>query len=221
MFNMFEWWCERFNPGPVATVQYGRGSTSGLPGILIVLKFLILCGLAGWGVVWVALEVLPGWFKGEHYPRAVAGWVAIIMAYLGLGYIVRPQVPMDNIGWFGGLMNHPFRISDDWNRFVLLIVVLLYPGRIVAESIVDLWDLAFATITPPPPTYGDDADNPPEHDVPAVEDWEDDPFEQYLPEDHPTRRPAKSEPSTGALLGLFLAVLGISFGLAYWWLMGR
>ena len=45
---------------------------------------------------------------------------------------------MDNIGWLGGLMDHPFRYSDDINRGLLGLKLILMPGRLIAESVVDM-----------------------------------------------------------------------------------
>ena len=45
---------------------------------------------------------------------------------------------MNNLGWAGGLFNKPFRISEDVNRFLLFLKIVLLPGRFVAESCVDV-----------------------------------------------------------------------------------
>ena len=37
---------------------------------------------------------------------------------------------------------HPFRISDDTNRFLLFLAIVLIPGRLLAIGVVDLF-LAF------------------------------------------------------------------------------
>jgi hypothetical protein len=64
--------------------------------------------------------------------RTVAGTAALLAAYSLLGYFVRPDPDMGNIG------HHPFRVSDGENRLLLLMALLLFPGRLVAETIVDL-----------------------------------------------------------------------------------
>jgi hypothetical protein len=58
--------------------------------------------------------------------------------YLVIAYFVRPKPDYDNLGYFGGLINKPFDYTDDWNRFLLNLKILLLPGVIVSEIIVDL-----------------------------------------------------------------------------------
>jgi hypothetical protein len=38
----------------------------------------------------------------------------------------------------GGLVNHPFRYSDNINRFLLLLRVALAPGRWIVAALLDL-----------------------------------------------------------------------------------
>jgi hypothetical protein len=59
--------------------------------------------------------------------------------YLGIGYVFRPRPNLENMGWFGGLMDNPFRLSDGHNRFLVWLFVLFLPGRFVSTSIVDLF----------------------------------------------------------------------------------
>jgi len=42
------------------------------------------------------------------------------------------------VGWLGGLVDHPFRYSDDVNRILLFLLVILLPGRFLSETFVDL-----------------------------------------------------------------------------------
>jgi hypothetical protein len=48
---------------------------------------------------------------------------------------------MENLGLLGGAFDHPFRYWDDLNRQLLLLLILLWPGRFIAESIVDTFVL--------------------------------------------------------------------------------
>ena len=59
--------------------------------------------------------------------------------YLALGYVFRPRPNFENLGWFGGLMDNPFRVSDGYNRFLVLLLVLFSPARFLSTSIVDLF----------------------------------------------------------------------------------
>ena len=67
----------------------------------------------------------------------VGGFVGLTI-YLGLGYMFRPKPDFENLGWFGGLMDNPFRFSDGLNRFLLSLLVLLLPARFVSTSLADM-----------------------------------------------------------------------------------
>lgn len=44
---------------------------------------------------------------------------------------------MDLFEWLGGLIDHPFRYSDDINRLLIFLSLLLLPGRMVAMGLID------------------------------------------------------------------------------------
>lgn len=78
-------------------------------------------------------------------------WPALLHAGIGclglgiycvLAYFLRPRPNHDNLGIAGGLVDHPFRYSDNINRQLVSLVVVLWPGRYLAESLVDGWRLA-------------------------------------------------------------------------------
>ena len=47
---------------------------------------------------------------------------------------------MDDLGWFGGLLNDPFRYRDNINRQLLFLQIVLLPGRLLAEGMMWLKD---------------------------------------------------------------------------------
>jgi len=102
---------------------------------VVLTRFLIAGGVlgAGYGLLFSRL-VRPS-------AAAILWPIGLGLAYLVLGYVVRPQANTNNLGlWFGRwgtLHNHPFRLSDDVNRLLLAMAVLLWPGRFIAESLVD------------------------------------------------------------------------------------
>lgn len=91
----------------------------------------------------VALTLVGGALAAVLLTRAFA-WttlgitVGALVAYLLLAHFVRPRPDHDNLGWMGGMFDHPFRYSDDINRFLLLLQIVLLPGAFVSESLVDL-----------------------------------------------------------------------------------
>jgi hypothetical protein len=59
------------------------------------------------------------------------------MAYLIVGFLFQPQPDTDDMGWLGGLVNNPLRITDDINRFLYILKILLLPGRLMARAILN------------------------------------------------------------------------------------
>ena len=59
--------------------------------------------------------------------------------YLLTAYIFRPKPDMNNLGYLGGFINKPFDYSDDINRFLLFLKIILYPGVLISETIKDIY----------------------------------------------------------------------------------
>ena len=120
-----------FQPKPIGTVNTGARKRDMRSKIDILVPFVIsvlLLGLWSYFILWWTLR--PG--------SSLIARILVTAIYLALGYFVHPEADTDNLGWFGGLMNNPFRFSDDINRFLLFLMILLWPGRFVSESIVDM-----------------------------------------------------------------------------------
>ena len=83
----------------------------------------VLLGLAEWGIVASGYPVL---------------WNIVMLAYLAIAYNVNANPRMDRLGLLGGLVDHPFRYTDDINRTMLFLKVVLFPGKIVATFVMDL-----------------------------------------------------------------------------------
>ena len=128
---MLEWFGERFNPGDVGEVTFGGGEISKREKAVVVIRLI------------VALTMLGGWFWLLANPFGVESlkwWAisgALTIMYLVIAWHVRPEPDMDNLGWGGGLFDHPFRWSDDFNRTLLWLRILLWPGLFTAESLLD------------------------------------------------------------------------------------
>ena len=63
------------------------------------------------------------------------------MVYLMVAFLIQPEPDTDDMGWFGGLINNPFRITDNFNRFLLFLKILLLPGRLIAQAILNFMAL--------------------------------------------------------------------------------
>ncbi len=64
--------------------------------------------------------------------------LGIVIIYLCAGFALHPEPDDDDLGWWGGLVDNPFRYSDNANRLLLLLYLALLPARFVAEALVDL-----------------------------------------------------------------------------------
>ena len=129
--SMFEWLGESYNPGSVGRVDVG-GRTRGNRSRIDVL----VC----FGLTVLFLGFLIYFVLGISEVRSAAGLVGSVLVtviYLFLGYTVHPTPDTSNVGWLGGLCDHPFRYSDDINRFLIFFTILLWPGRFFSESLVD------------------------------------------------------------------------------------
>lgn len=126
---MFEWIGEAINPGPVGDFE-GRP-----PGVVRHRIVSFVMGLIGWTLLGVWIFFLWKWTGAKHVQWFAGGLIATFF-YLLAGYFIMPRPNFDNIGWFG-LFDNPFRYSDDLNRMLLSIRILLMPGRLWAMAMVN------------------------------------------------------------------------------------
>lgn len=63
------------------------------------------------------------------------------MLFFYISYYIVPKPDYSNVGWFGGLVDNPFRYSDDLNRILILFMVILYPGRFLAQTMIQAFYL--------------------------------------------------------------------------------
>lgn len=61
----------------------------------------------------------------------------LLAAYLAIAHWCEPRPARDNVGFLGGLVDHPFRLSDDANRLLGMLQGILWPGRFVTVSLRD------------------------------------------------------------------------------------
>lgn len=137
--SLFEWFGESYNPGEMGGIRVERGSGSDQSRGVVMLCFVIAMALIAGG----AFAIFH--FGGELWQQQMLLIGSAFAVYLLLAYFLRPEPDMDNVGWLGGLMDHPFRYSDDVNRFLLFLQIALLPGRFIAQSMVNfvvlLWHI--------------------------------------------------------------------------------
>lgn len=124
---LFEWLIERRNPGSTGSID------SGAPGPApYATGVILLRGAIGLAMMLVALYFL--W-------RSHTGWggATLFAIYLVLAYLFDVQPDYTNMGMMGGLIDHPFRYSDDMNRGLAVMRLLLWPGRFAVASVRDVF----------------------------------------------------------------------------------
>jgi len=128
--SLFEWFCERKKLGPMGTVGLGSKKLAQRSNGLILLRFIIAISLIGYFYYIIASSFLGG-------TLSVYVMITVFLTfYCIVAYFIRPEPDLSNMGWAGGLINNPFKITDNWNRKLMLFKILLMPGVFITGSIV-------------------------------------------------------------------------------------
>jgi len=107
--------------GSIETIKH-KNEISLTP--IIITKGIIgigLLGLSEWGIMVSGYPVLLN---------------ILLIIYLVIAYNVDPKPRMDKLGLLGGLVDHPFKYTDDINRTMLFFKIILFPGKIIGTSII-------------------------------------------------------------------------------------
>lgn len=123
--GLFELIGEWMSPGPVGSLGVGPAPPRQRPAWMRIAH-------VGMSAILLALLLA---FIG--LPHGLAGTLGCL-AYIVAGTFLQPQPDYSNIGWLGGLIDHPFRLSDDVNRFLVFLRVVLWPGGLIGSGFVDL-----------------------------------------------------------------------------------
>jgi hypothetical protein len=139
--SLFEWFGESYNPGKIGSIEMGRKRPPRPSPWLVMVCFVGSCSALAFYAhfIWNIVEV-----RSERGLLAVG---CFTLLYLIAGYLVHPKPDYDNMGWLGGIFDAPFRYSDDINRLLLLLMIVLLPGRFISESIVGCLEML---LSPPP-----------------------------------------------------------------------
>ena len=117
--SLFEWFSERYNTGPVGDINDEEDSWE--PKNKFTVWFLILLGIALLGFfVWSISQTDHLW-----------QWTLAFLVYLLISRFASPRPDHTNMGWARGLLDNPFRISDDHNRLLLFFAFALIPGKLI------------------------------------------------------------------------------------------
>lgn len=131
--NLFEWLFERGNYHEVGDLKSTSEVEEAQPSRFRFWTTLIIGQTAFWYII--------DWAKQEEFIPNKTIWFIVFGVYLFLALIMRPEPKYSNMGWLNGLIDNPFRITDDYNRTLFLLLIILYPGRIITESLIYLVQL--------------------------------------------------------------------------------
>lgn len=100
----------------------------------------------GWGIS-ATLITLGIYYKGVFEGMTLQNWqertpfFVVISVYIFASFWISVKPNYENVGWFGGLINHPFRISDNFNRSLIFLQIILLPGKLLSQGMVIFWKL--------------------------------------------------------------------------------
>ncbi|QMW01140.1 hypothetical protein [Spirosoma foliorum] len=134
--SFLEWFLEPTNPGPVGKIEVNAPEPDDDEPPkkwwvwLTIAIGLILVGIS---LYWVFYNLLYAGAK----PVLIKLCCLALYVLISQSLTVTPDY--SNIGWLGGLVDNPFRISDDYNRWLIYIQAILVPGKLIAYSLVMSW----------------------------------------------------------------------------------
>jgi len=130
--GLIEFIGESMKPGKIGTVDTDKGKKEKRIGILIVKTILSIA------IVAVLYYLI---FGISFYLKESLIFAVVITVYSIMGYYILPKPDYSNVGWFGGVFDNPFKISDDVNRMMIFVMLILMPGRLISTTAVSWIDL--------------------------------------------------------------------------------
>jgi hypothetical protein len=113
--------------------EYFRGRR---PAWLVLVKILGVLAMVAVGFA-IALPTFKEQAPQFAQWKAIVAVSATMIFYTAIAYFIRPEANGDNLGWLGGGMNDPTQYSDNINRYLWKLHMLLGPGRFTAETLLD------------------------------------------------------------------------------------
>ncbi len=125
--GIFEILGEITKPGPIGSVKFDDKTTETISVWRGVLAIILLGGF----------EYFLIWKNRDSLTVEEILIIHIVLAfYLIVSYFVNIKPDTSNMGWVPFLINHPFRYSDNINRFLYTLSALFVPGKIISHSVV-------------------------------------------------------------------------------------
>ncbi|MBD3724786.1 MAG: hypothetical protein IE891_08420 [Flavobacteriaceae bacterium] len=128
--SLFEWLGEYFNPKNIGEITKETPPRVNKPKFKIYIHFVIsILLIIGYYYLWLNNDT-------NFNLKKIIIITILLIVYLSITYNYKVKPDYNNIGLFGTPIDHPFRISDDINRFLIFFEIFLFPGRYISTSIV-------------------------------------------------------------------------------------
>lgn len=128
--GLLEFLLEKRNPGKIGDIKKNNQPIKYVSLTSLIIK-LIVCISIVFGLFYITV------LNNLNFINTVT-FILILFIYCFISYKFIPQPDATNVGLLGGLIDHPFRISDDFNRMLIVLLVLLYPGRFISTTIIQI-----------------------------------------------------------------------------------
>ncbi|MDX2415480.1 MAG: hypothetical protein QNK33_09850 [Bacteroidales bacterium] len=129
--SLFEWFGESYFPGEMGSIKKRRYENRDVPRYLVLLNSLISVGIIAGFYYLVS-------YRSEGISLQTCLIIsAVFVVYCIIAFFVNPKPDYKNIGIGRTPINHPFRISDDINRFLIIMKAMLWPGFYIVRSLIE------------------------------------------------------------------------------------
>ncbi|MBL7814545.1 MAG: hypothetical protein JNL70_06030 [Saprospiraceae bacterium] len=131
--SVIEWLWEAKKTHPTGSVKVRENK----PNEPINFLILILGQICFWVCVYYIFEFSKQDLQAVKIKYVIVG-LGFFLVYLLIGYIFDAKPRYDNIGLLGGMIDHPFRYSDDFNRTLIFLKVIYYPAYLMVQSFFEI-----------------------------------------------------------------------------------
>lgn len=133
LISLLELFAERRKRHPLGTIDTAPAVRRQGSKPLVLFRGLLALALL---VLAVTIVLLADSSAGER-----VAWLLLLVLYLAIGASLYPKPDYRNVGLLGGMIDHPFRFTDDLNRCLVVLLVVFWPARFATRSIRDLASL--------------------------------------------------------------------------------
>ncbi len=129
--SLLEFLGESYNPGEYGTIDFKKKNKSPKPNYIHLKFFISISIILGFNLAYLN--------SSEVAIKEFLILNGSIIIYLFIAYITNIVPNTKNLGWVPFVIDNPFRYSDDINRISVFILIILWPGKFISSSIINLY----------------------------------------------------------------------------------